>query len=171
MIVGFDFDRVLFDTRKFKDHLFRNLDGFDETYSQAVDENNIYRPQKHAELMGISMEKFWDAVKYADQCLYDDVHKVEELPKDFTPIIVSRGAQRFQTAKIKNSGVLNHFNEFIIVQDRAKDEATGIDFLVDDAPIELERVSLPKENRILFKRSENSLEDVIQKLKDFKGEK
>ena len=170
MIVGFDFDRVLFNTEKFKQHLFRNLEGFDETYSEAVDEKGIYRPQRHAEIMGISMERFWDAVKYADQCLYDDVHKVEKLPEGFKPIIVSRGGQKFQTAKIKNSGVLDHFNEFIIVQDRAKDEATGIDFLVDDAPIELERVSIPEERRMLFKRSESSLEDVVEKLKQVKKE-
>jgi FMN phosphatase YigB (HAD superfamily) len=168
LIVGFDFDRVLFDTEKFKDHLFRSIDGFDETYSEAVDENNVYRPKKHAEILDISMEEFWHAVEYADQCLYEDVDKLEQLPGDLRAVIVSRGAQTFQTEKIKKSGILDYVDEFIVVQERAKDEATGIDFLVDDASIELERTSLPKERLIHFKRSEEDLQDVLSKLKQTK---
>lgn len=166
MIVGFDFDRVLFQTEKFKQHLFRSLEGFDETYKDALDDNDIYQPKKHAEIMGVSMEEFWHAVEYADQCLHDDVHKIKELPNGFNPIIVSRGAQKFQTAKIKNSGILDYLNEFIIVQNRAKDEATGIEFLVDDATIELERTSLPNDRKMHFKRSENELQDVIDRLNE-----
>lgn len=158
MIIGFDFDRVLFKTDEFKDFLDREIEGFLEEYP----EEGNYDPEKHAERLGIDVEEIYSALEKAEDFLYPDTGKLEELRDDFKIVVVSRGDPYFQEKKIEYSGVLEHVDGFFIVEDGRKDQI-NIDFLVDDWEKEVERVDVPG---YLMDRSGEDLEKVIDFLRE-----
>jgi len=141
MKIGIDFDRVLFKTDRFKDHLFNRFETFEETYENAV-QNGIYRPQRHAELMDTTVEEIFDELKNTSEFLYEDVSRLQKLQESFEVVIVSRGDPVFQREKIIDSGVKEYVDDFHIVQDKPKD-TIDIDFLVDDLKQEIQRTDIP----------------------------
>jgi len=158
MIIGFDFDRVLFKTDKFKKFLDQEIDGFLEKYP----EEDNYDPEKHAERLGIEVEEIYTALEKAENFLYSDVGKLEQLREEFKIVIVSRGDPYFQEKKIEDSGALEHVDEFFIVEDGLKDEI-DIDFLVDDWDKEVERAEIPG---YVMDRSEEDLAEVVSFLRE-----
>lgn len=108
------------------------------------------------------MERINDAMHHAEKCLYPDVEKLGDLSDKHELVIVSRGDPHFQSEKIKQSGILEHVDDYAVVHNRPKDQGIEIDALVDDSEFELEQVGLPDEKLFLFERPENSLEDVIE---------
>lgn len=153
MKIGIDFDRVLFDTESFKHHLEEQLPGFSETYEEAR-ENSLYNPEKHAEILGVEVERIFEEIENAKNFLYSDLEELEKIGHNV--IIVSRGDREFQGMKIQESGVLEYVDGFEVVEDEDK-QVCGIEALVDDREEELSRVELPG---YLFDREEDSLEDV-----------
>ena len=158
MIIGFDFDRVLFRTDEFKEFLDQEIEGFLEEYPS---EGN-YDPEEHSERLDIEVERIYKVLDDADKFLYRDVEKLEQLRDDFKIVIVSRGDPYFQERKIENSGILEHVDGFYIVEDGMKDEV-GIDFLVDDWQKELDRVKVPG---YLMDREEENMNDLIKFLRE-----
>ena len=153
MIVGLDFDRVLFKTDEFKEFLDRQIPGFLEHYPS---EGN-YDPEKHAESMGIDVQRIFDVLEHAEDYLYEDVSELEELREEHKLIVVSRGDPYFQERKIVDSGVVEHVDGYFIVEEESKDDI-NIDFLVDDRGKELEDVSVPG---FLMKRNEHDISDIV----------
>jgi FMN phosphatase YigB (HAD superfamily) len=164
--IGIDFDHVLFDTEKFKRKLFDEIEQFNDTYDQAKDKDGNYRPEKHAEILDIPVEKVHKAIKHSEECLYPDVKRLEEIPEEHEIIIVSRGDPDFQDEKIQSSGVLDYVESYVVVVDAPKDEAAEIDFLVDDAKVEHERADLPENRKFLFQRPEDSIDDLVRRLNE-----
>jgi FMN phosphatase YigB (HAD superfamily) len=162
MIIGFDFDRVLFKTEEFKEFLDEKIPGFLDEYPVE----RPYDPSKHAEKLGVEKQRILDELEEADRFVYGDLDILEDFPESFELVIVSRGDPALQERKIQNSGVLDHFDNFFIVEDESKD-SVEIDFLVDDREKEVEDVDVPG---YVFDRSEESLEDVkeviIEKFED-----
>ncbi len=154
MILGIDFDRVLFRTDEFKEFLDKEIPSFLETYPQ---EGN-YDPEKHAEKLDVDPEKIFEALNHSDEFVYSDVERLEELRDDFRLVIVSRGDPYFQEKKIVNSGVLEHVDGYFIVEDEDKD-VVEIDFLVDDRKEEIERVDVPG---LVLDRSKEGLDLFIE---------
>lgn len=159
--IGIDFDRVLFKTEAFKQHLFNQFEEFKDTYKDA-EVDGVYCPYKHAELMDTSVEKIFHELQNTSKFLYGDVSKLQDLPDRFEIVIVSRGDPVFQRGKIVDSGIKKYVQEYHIVQDKPKDSA-DIDFLVDDLEEELERVDIPG---FLFNREKHSIDDIIRKVKE-----
>lgn len=164
MIIGVDFDRVLFKTEKFKNHLFNRFENFEQTYPEAV-ENGFYHPHKHAELMGTTIEQIFRELQNTSKFLYDDVSKLQKLRDKYEVVIVSRGDPVFQRGKILDSGANKYVDDFFLVQEKPKD-AVGIDFLVDDAEAELKQVDIPG---LLFNRKQHSVDDIIQRVSELDG--
>lgn len=162
--IGIDFDRVLFKTDEFKRHLFNRFEEFKPTYDEACEEG-VYCPEKHADLMNISVQEIFKELQNTSKFLYDDVKQLNELRKDCKVVIVSRGDPVFQRGKIVDSGVKQYVDDFYLVQDKPKD-SVDIDFLVDDREKELERVEVPG---FLFDRDKHSVEDVIKKVRELNG--
>ena len=162
MIVGLDFDRVLFRTDEFKEFLDDEIPGFLDEYPQ---EGN-YDPDVHAENLEVDVKKIFQALEHASDFVYEDIEALEELREDFHLMIVSRGDPYFQERKIVESGVLDHVDGYFIVEDEDKDEV-DVDFLVDDREKELERVSVPG---LVLDRDAESLEDVIEAVREEFGE-
>lgn len=158
MIVGFDFDRVLFKTSKFKELLDEEVPGFLEHYP---DEGN-YDPKVHAENIGVDVEEIFEVLKNSSDFLYGDINRLEDLRENHRLIIVTRGDPYFQERKIVDSGILEHVDGYFIVQDEDKDEI-NIDFLVDDREKELEDVNIPG---FLMNRGEDDLSDVIEAVRE-----
>lgn len=161
MIIGFDFDRVLFKTDEFKEFLDREVEGFLEKYP----DNGNYDPDEHAEKLGVDVEKIYEALEKASKFLYSDIEKLEELREDFKIVIVSRGDPYFQERKIEDSGALQHVDGFYIVEDGRKDDV-GIDFLVDDWDEEIERIDTPG---YVMDRDEEDLASVVKFIKENLG--
>jgi len=159
--IGLDFDRVLFDTDSFKQHLFKEIEGFDSTYREAKEK--VYSPERHAEILGIRPKKIYKVLEDAEKFLYSDIEKLDKLP--YTFIIVSRGDKKFQNIKIEKSGAIEHVNGLYIVQDESKD-FVDIDFLVDDSKEELEDVDIPGFH---FDREKHDITDIIQKARELNG--
>lgn len=164
MKIGIDFDRVLFKTEDFKQHLFNEFEEFEETYEKAV-KNGFYEPQKHAELMNTTVGKIFQELQNTSKFLYEDVGKIQKLRDSFEVVIVSRGDPVFQRGKIVDSGVRKYIDDYFIVQEKPKD-TVEIDFLVDDREKELERVDVPG---FLFDREKHSVDDIIRKVKQLDG--
>lgn len=171
MKIGLDFDHVVFNTEKFKRKLFDEIERYDETYKQAENEDGAYIPEKHAEILNISVEEIHNAIRHAEECLYNDVDRLRELADEHELVIVSRGDQHFQSEKVKVSGILDYVDDFFIVEQKPKDKAADIDFLVDDAPFEHEKVSLSDKYRFLFDRSKHTMEDVVERIEKLKQDK
>lgn len=159
MKIGFDFDRVLFDTDSFNEHLKENVKGLKHVDASPYNENEVYSPEIHAELCGIPVERIYEAISDTSKFLYSDVSLLNEI--DDEVVIVSRGEKEFQKAKIENSGILKYVEDFYVIEKGAKDQV-DIDILIDDTLSETERVATPS---IVFKREEETLEDVIEELK------
>lgn len=153
MKVGLDFDRVLFDTDSFKQHLNEKLPGFSETYSEAR-ENNLYNPEKHAELLEVEVEEIFKHIEHARNFLYADIDELNEIEHEL--VIVSRGDQEFQELKIQESGILEYVSDYTVVEEGDK-QVAGINALVDDREKELEQVDVPG---LHFKRPEERLTKV-----------
>lgn len=158
MIVGLDFDRVLFRTDEFKEFLDNEIPGFLEKYP----EEGNYNPDTHAENLGVDVKKIFKALEHAEDFVYEDVEALEELREDFQLIIVSRGDPCFQEKKIVDSEVLEHVDGYFIVEEEDKDEV-DIDFLVDDQEEEVERVSVPG---LVLDRDVEGLDAVIEAVRE-----
>lgn len=161
MMIGFDFDRVLFKTDEFKEFLDREIEGFLDKYP----EEGNYDPEKHAERLGIDVEEIYRALEKAEDFLYPDTEELEELRDDFKIVIVSRGDPYFQEKKIEGSGALEHVDGFFIVEESLKDEI-NIDFLVDDWEKEVERIDVPG---YVMDRSKEDLGEVVDFLREELG--
>ncbi len=159
MKIGIDFDRVLFKTDEFNEHL-KEETGLHHVEEDVYDENGCYSPEKHAEACGINVEEVFDALKDLNQFLYPDVDKLKQLKQSHELVIVTRGEEKFQKEKIKNSGVQRLFDQLYIVQAASKD-VVDIDFLVDDREEEIENVDVPG---IVFDREKQDLEDIIEEI-------
>ena len=158
MIIGLDFDRVLFRTDDFKDFLDSEIPGFLGEYPQ---EGN-YDPEAHAENLEAEVKDIFQALEHANKYVYDDIDALEELRNDFQLIIVSRGDPYFQEKKIVDSGVLEHVDGYFIVENEDKDEV-NIDFLVDDRQEEVDRVSVPG---LVLDRSEEDLQHAVDQIRE-----
>lgn len=163
MRIGLDFDRVLFDTDSFNKHLKENVDGLEHVEASPYNENEVYSPEIHADLCGIPVERIYSAIEDTSQFLFEDVDVLEDFEDEL--VIVSRGQKNFQRAKIENSGIDELVEEVHVVESGSKDQV-DIDVLVDDTVTEIERLDIPG---ILFKREEDSLKDVLDKVKDFEA--
>ena len=149
MIVGLDFDRVLFRTDEFKEFLDNEIPGFLEKYP----EEGNYNPDTHAENLGVDVKKIFKALNHSEDFVYEDIEALEELREDFQLIIVSRGDPYFQEKKIDG---------YFIVEEEDKDEV-DIDFLVDDQEEEVERVSVPG---LVLDRDVEGLDAVIEAVRE-----
>ncbi len=160
MRIGIDFDRVLFDTDAFREHLDEKIPGFNDTYPK----NQLYNPEEHAEVLGVDPEKIHETIEECEQFVYPDIEKLEKL-ESHKLILVSRGDPVFQKEKIEESGVKKYFDEIVIVQSEDKD-VVDIDLLVDDSREELENADVPGFH---FDREKHSLEDVVEKVEEIDG--
>jgi 5'(3')-deoxyribonucleotidase len=161
MKIGIDFDRVLFKTDEFNEYL-KDETGLHHVEADVYDENGCYSPKKHAEACGISVEEVFKALKDLNQFLYPDVDKLKRLKQDHELVIVTRGEEKFQKQKIKNSGVQRLFDKLYIIQNGSKD-VVDIEFLVDDRKEEIENVDVPG---MIFDREKQDLEDVIKRISE-----
>lgn len=159
MRIGIDFDRVLFKTDEFNEYL-KEETGLHHIDEDVYDENGCYSPEKHAEACGLEVEEVFKAMKDLNKFLYPDVDELKALKDDHELVIVTRGEEKFQKEKIKNSGAQRLFDQLYIVQGASKD-AVDIDFLVDDREEEIENVEIPG---MLFEREKHNVKDLIQKI-------
>lgn len=164
MKIGIDFDRVLFKTEEFKEHLFNRFEDFEDTYKQA-EKDGVYCPHRHAELMGTTVQEIFNELQNTSRFLYSDVEKLQQLQDRVEVVIVSRGDPVFQRGKIVDSGATDYVDDFHIVQDKPKD-VVDIDFLVDDLERELEMTKIPG---FLFNREKHSVDDIIRKVRQLDG--
>ncbi|MFT4892445.1 MAG: phosphoglucosamine mutase [Candidatus Nanohaloarchaea archaeon] len=141
MKIGIDFDRVLFDTDRFKEDLNTEFPRFGDTYDQAK-QDGFYNLEKHAEIMEVDQKELLDEMRNCSEYLYSDVGKLEELRKEHEVIVVTRGDPVIQKEKLQYSGVLEYVDGYEIITEGTK-EVADIDFLVDDWKEELERVNIP----------------------------
>lgn len=159
MIIGIDFDRVLFDTDRFNEEM-KEATGLHHVDEDVYDEKGNYSPDKHAEAAGIDPEKIYSFVENnAEKYVYPDVRKLEKLDHEIW--IVTRGEERFQRSKIENSGIKSLFEKIVVVEEGDKDR--GIDFLIDDRAEELEMADLPG---YVLDRSNESLKEAIKEMKE-----
>jgi len=162
VILGIDFDRVLFNTDEFDQYMRDNVDELEHVEDpEPLDENGNYDPERHAEILGFNPEKIYNILHDLEKFIYSDVEALDRLPEDVEKLIVTRGNLRFQSTKIENSGVLEHVDDYVVVEEGSKD-VENIDFLVDDRKREHDQVSTPG---MLFDRSKHSMEDVVEKVR------
>lgn len=161
MKIGVDFDRTIFDTDSFNKLYNSSIEGLEHIEDPSPMRNGVYDPELHAEICNIDPSKIWD---FMDQDLgrfvYDDIDILKEL--DHELVIVTRGHEKLQRNKIKSSGVMDFFSDFVVVQEEPKDKI-DIDILIDDREEELERVDVPG---ILINRPKNDLKAVVEKVED-----
>lgn len=147
MKIGIDFDRTLFDTDSFKEHLEDRFPGFSSTYSQSK-ENDVYRPRRHAELLDVELEEIFDEMQECSRFLYSDIESLEKLREDGHQLfLISRGEEEIQRLKIKGSDVQRFFEKTAVIsesiEELSKDSVFDIDLLVDDRREELKAVNVP----------------------------
>lgn len=161
MLIGFDFDGVLFDTNSFIEKLDSEIENFAETYNEARS-NGKYDFEKHVEILGVSRKEITDLISKADQFIFDDVQELKKIKDKHRIIIVTRGDSEFQRKKIENSGIQDIIDEYIIIdRDIAgfpKDKV-GIELLIDDKE---EEVKATEKDSILFNREENDLKQIVR---------
>lgn len=162
MKIGFDFDGVLFNADKLKKELDKCYGNYFETYeSYKVD--GIYDFESHCEELGTSSADFLDKVQnLSKECLYSDVGEVRKLTGE--KMIITRGPQKFQEAKIIGSEVLEYFDDYKVVQERSKN-FPKLDVLIDDTVEELYNFSGRK---IHFDRKFSSMSDIVELLTESK---
>lgn len=161
--IGIDFDRTLFDTDGFKEKLEKDFPNFSETYSDAK-VNGVYRPGKHAEILGIDLQRLFDEFRKADEFIYSDMEKLARYQNTgISLFLVSRGDKEFQRIKIKSSGISDYFEKTAIISksiDAApKDSVVDIDLMIDDRREELEAMEIPG---ILVDPERKDVEKVIE---------
>lgn len=161
MRIGIDFDRVLFDTDKFNEYL-KEETGLHHVEADIYDENGCYSPEKHAEASGIDVEEVYKVMEDLNTFLYSDVDGLNELKPEHELIIVTRGEEKFQRAKVKNSGAQRLFDELFIVQEGTKDVG-DIDFIIDDRKKEVMDVNVPG---MIFNREKHGVEDIIERIRE-----
>lgn len=159
MIVGIDFDRVLFDTKSFKFHLEKRFPRYIETYPA---DKQLYQPSIHAKRMGISVNQLMQEVKASNQFLRSDVSVLDQLVSH-NLVIVSRGDKRFQLTKIEYSGITDVIDSIYIVQTESKSVAP-IDILIDDRRDELGRAGLPG---LLFDSDIHDMQSIVSFVDSF----
>lgn len=164
MKVGIDFDRVIFDTDRFNEYLKEEVEGLEHVEGGDVyDKNGNYVPEKHAQLCGIQVDDIYDAIDDLERFVFEDVGKLREL--DHELVLVTRGRERFQKAKIRAAGIEDVFDQIVIIEEGTKN-VEDIDFLVDDQNWEIEDAGVPG---YVFDSGEDSIETIIEKVKDFNG--
>ena len=163
MRIGFDFDRVLFDTDSFNKYL-KEETGLHHVDADVYDEHGCYSPEKHAEACGIDVEEVYGAMEDLNQFLFSDVDELRKLRNGHELVIVTRGEEKNQRLKVKNSGAQRLFDQLFIVQEGSKDVGQ-IDFLVDDREEEIKRVNMPG---MVFDREKHGIKDVIDTISDKK---
>lgn len=161
MRIGFDFDRVLFDTDSFNEYL-KEETGLHHVDANVYDEHSCYSPEKHAEACGIDVQEVYEAMRNLNQFLFNDVDELRKLRNDHELVIVTRGEEKNQRLKVKNSGAQRLFDQLFIVQEGSK-SVGQIDFLVDDREEEIERVDVPG---MVFDREKHGIKDVIDTISD-----
>ena len=158
MIVGVDFDRVLFDTDRFNREI-KEKTGMHHVEADVYDDNGNYSPEKHADLCGVDPEELYEFVEEnASRFLYPDVGRLESIEHELW--LVTRGKERFQKAKIRGSGVESLFEKIVVVEKGSKDR--GIDFLIDDREEEIENADI---DGYCLDRSSETLGDAVEKVK------
>lgn len=164
MKIGFDFDRVLFDTDSFNKFYKDKVEGLKHVDASPYDEKGNYDPEIHAELCGIDREKPYEIFNHnLSRFLYNDIDEVKRLKKNHKVIIVTRGNEKFQRNKLESSGVLKHFEDYFIVQEKSKD-AANIDYLIDDTEAEINNADIPG---FLFNRDKHNISDAIEEVENF----
>lgn len=158
MIIGVDFDRVLFDTDRFNEEM-KEATGLHHVEADVYDENGNYSPEKHAEACDVDVDEVYSFVEEnIRKFIYPDVKALEELDHEIW--IVTRGNESFQRAKIDNSGLEKIAEKVKVVEEGGKD--VGIDFLIDDREKELEMADLPG---YVLDRGQETLKDAIEEVK------
>lgn len=163
MKIGVDFDRVLFKTDKFNEYL-KEETGLHHVEEDVYDKNGCYSPEKHAKACGINPETVYDAIKDLNRFLYSDIDSLKKLKPEHELFIVTRGEEKLQKQKVKNSGADRLFDQLYIVQGAPKNVG-GIDFLVDDRKEEIENAGVPG---MVLDREKHSIEDLIEKIGEMK---
>lgn len=156
MKIGLDFDRVLFDTDSFNEYM-KEETGLHHVDADVYDENGNYSPEKHAEASGVDAEEVFDAIESLERFVYDDVDLLEGL-EGHTLVIVTRGEERYQRAKVEASGVRDIFEEVYVVQEGSKD-VDSVEFLVDDREEEIHRAGIPG---LVLDRDEHGMKHVVK---------
>lgn len=156
MKIGIDFDRVVFDTDSFNEYI-KEETGLHHVDADVYDEHGNYSPEKHAEASGVDVEKVYEIMeKGLEKFLYDDAEMLENIDQH-SFVIVTRGEDKFQRAKIEASGADEFFDQIFTVQEGSKD-VDGVKFLVDDREKEIERARIPG---MVLDRERHSMEHVI----------
>jgi len=156
MKIGIDFDRVLFDTDRFNQYMKKET-GLEHVEENVYDEKGCYSPEKHAEASGIDVKEVYDAIKDLESFVYDDIDLLEDL-ESHTLVIVTRGEEKYQKAKIEASGIGDIFEEIYVVQEGSKD-VDGLEFLVDDREEEIHRARIPG---LVLNRKEHGMKHVVK---------
>jgi FMN phosphatase YigB (HAD superfamily) len=156
MKIGLDFDRVLFDTDSFNEYM-KDETGLHHVETDVYDNKGNYSPERHAEASDIDAENVYDAIKDLERFIYDDVDLLRNLD-DHTLVIVTRGEEKYQRAKVEASGVKDIFAEVYVVQEGSKD-VDGVEFLVDDREEEIHRAGIPG---LVLDRDEHGMEHVVK---------
>jgi FMN phosphatase YigB (HAD superfamily) len=161
MKLGVDFDRVLFDTDSFNKFL-KEKTGLHHVDEDVYDENGNYSPRKHAEASGINTEEVYKAMGSCERFLYEDIDLLKKL--DHEVILVTRGKEKYQRAKIEKSGASKFVDRVKIVEGGSKN--VGIDFLIDDREEEIERAGV---KGFQLDRSKESLKDALEELREYEA--
>lgn len=161
MRIGVDFDRVLFDTDSFNEYL-KEETGLHHVEEDVYDEAGCYSPEKHAEACGIAVEDVYEEMNDLNRFLYSDVDRLRELKPEHELVIVTRGEEKFQRQKVRNSGAQRLFDQLLIVQGATKDVG-GIDFLLDDRKKEIKEANVPG---MVFDREKHDIDDFIERIRD-----
>lgn len=156
MKIGLDFDRVLFDTDSFNEYM-KEKTGLHHVEKDVYDENGNYSPERHAEASGIDPENVYEAIKSLESFIYDDVELLRKLD-DHTLVIVTRGKEKYQRAKVEASGVEDIFEDVYVVEKGSKD-VDGVEFLVDDREEEIHRAGIPG---LVLDRDEHGMKHVVK---------
>lgn len=155
MIIGIDFDRVLFDTESFKDDISDDIPGFLDHYRKN---RSRYQTKPAAKDIPVQLSVLESALQNLESYLIEDVQALADSEHVF--VIVSRGPQWFQRQKITNSNITTYIPRYIIVDTEPKDMA-NIDLLIDDSMDELNRISIPSFH---FERHKHSVRSILSLL-------
>ncbi|MFB6200025.1 MAG: hypothetical protein ABEJ83_04040 [Candidatus Nanohaloarchaea archaeon] len=166
MRIGIDFDRVIIDTDEL-DKQIKEETGLCHVEADVFDEQGNYSPRKHAEACGVDVEEVCNQLEDITEFVYDDVDELEQLGPEYDLVLVTRGRKEYQKRKLDRADVKHLFDEIYILpeslEERPKDDSTGIDFLVDDLEEEVERVDVPG---MVFDREEQSMQDVVDRVEE-----
>jgi N-acetylglucosamine-1-phosphate uridyltransferase (contains nucleotidyltransferase and I-patch acetyltransferase domains) len=162
--VGIDFDRVLFDTDGFADAL-KDEFSFEEK-TDAHYPGGLYDIRSHARSSGVDPER---VIEFAENSIrdftFDGLHHFEDLDA----FVVTRGLRWWQELKVRNSGVLEYVDGFIVVDHHSiaqrDKQVSGIDLLVDDTKEELEAVGC---ETFHYDHTEHTPRDIVERASELK---